>query len=77
MITKGAGHWGAFHRFLMKSNGRRDCCLQAPEAGIQKWLIDSADGEPKRLTADNPRSEYFFALVECRVVRTNPGPETC
>jgi len=57
MIAKGAGLCLAVHKFLMNSKGTRDCCLQALAAGIPTWLIDSDDGEPKRLTADDPRLE--------------------
>ena len=57
MIATGAGFCLAVHRFLMNSKGTRDCCLQALAAGIPTWLIDSDDGEPKRLAADDPRLE--------------------
>jgi hypothetical protein len=57
MIAKGAGLCLAVHKLLMNSKGTRDCCLQALADGIPTWLIDSDDGEPKRLTADDPRLE--------------------
>jgi hypothetical protein len=55
MVAKGADLCIAVHRFLMNSRGTRDCCNQAIAAGIPTRLIDSDDGEPKRLTAEDPR----------------------
>jgi hypothetical protein len=57
MIANGASLCIAVHRFLMNSKGTKDCCLQALAAGIPTWLIYSDDGEPKRLTRDDPRLE--------------------
>jgi hypothetical protein len=57
MVAKGAGLCIAVHRFLMNSKGTKDCVLQAIAAGIPTWLIDSEDGEPVRLRADDPRLE--------------------
>jgi hypothetical protein len=55
MVSKGADLCIAVHRFLMNSKGTKDCCRQAIAAGVPTWLIDSDDGEPRRLTADDPR----------------------
>jgi YspA, cpYpsA-related SLOG family len=55
MVAKGAVLCIAVHRFLAKSKGTKDCCLQALAAGIPVWLIDSDDGEPTRLQPDDPR----------------------
>jgi hypothetical protein len=57
MVAKGADLCIAVHKFLMNSRGTRDCCNQAIAAGIPVWLIDSDEGEPRRLTADDPRLE--------------------
>jgi hypothetical protein len=57
MVAAGADLCIAVHQFLMNSKGTRDCCTQALRAGIPVWLIDSEDGEPRRLTADDPRLE--------------------
>jgi hypothetical protein len=57
MVAKGAGLCIAVHRFLMNSKGTKDCVHQALAAGIPVWLNDSDDGEPKRLTPDDPRME--------------------
>jgi hypothetical protein len=55
MVDKGAGLCIAVHRFLQKSKGTKDCCLQALAAGNPTGLIDSEDAEPVRLTAEDPR----------------------
>jgi hypothetical protein len=55
MVKKGADLCIAVHKFLMNSKGTKDCRRQAIEAGIPTWLIDSEDGEPKRLTREDPR----------------------
>jgi hypothetical protein len=55
MATMGADICIAVHRFLMNSKGTRDCCNQTIAAGIPTWLIDSEGGEPRRLTAEDPR----------------------
>jgi hypothetical protein len=41
----------------MNSKGTRDCCRQAIAAGIPTWLIDSEEGEPKRVARYDPRME--------------------
>jgi hypothetical protein len=39
----------------MASKGRQDCCIQTTDVGISKCLIDSDDGEPKPLMAEDSR----------------------
>jgi hypothetical protein len=57
MVTAGVDLCIAVHKFIPGSKGTKDCCRQAIAAGIPTWLIDSDDGEPKRLTAEDPRLE--------------------
>jgi ABC-type sugar transport system substrate-binding protein len=57
MIAKGADLCVAVHKSLAKSKSTKDCVRQAIAAGIPVWLIDTDDGEPKRLAADDPRLE--------------------
>ena len=51
MIETGAGLCLAFHRNLERSKGTRDCVRRAIAAGIPAWLVDSENGEPKRIEA--------------------------
>jgi hypothetical protein len=55
MIAKGADLCVAVHKSLAKSKSTKHCVRQTIAAGIPTWLIDSEDGEPRRLTADDPR----------------------
>lgn len=45
----------ALHRFLPACKGTKDCCRQAIEAGIATYLIDSDEGVPRRVKADDPQ----------------------
>jgi hypothetical protein len=55
MVGKGAELCIAVHKFIPGSKGTKDCARQAVEARIPTWLIDSDEGEPRRLHADDPR----------------------
>jgi hypothetical protein len=55
MVKKGADLCIAVHRFLAKSKSTKHCVREAIAAGIPTWLIDSEEGEPVRLKADDPR----------------------
>jgi hypothetical protein len=55
MIAKGGDLCVAVHRFLVKSRGTKHCVREAIAAGIPTWLIESEDGEPVRLKADDSR----------------------
>jgi len=55
MVAKGAGLCLVLHRFILIAKGNRDCARQALAARIPTSLIDSEDGEPMRIRADDPR----------------------
>jgi ABC-type sugar transport system substrate-binding protein len=49
MVTDGADFCIAVHKSLARSRGTKDCVQRAMAAGIPVWLIDSDDGEPRRV----------------------------
>ncbi len=49
MIAYGADICLAFHPFLGRSKGTKDCATQALKAGIPTWLVVDDGGEPRRL----------------------------
>jgi hypothetical protein len=55
MIAQGGDLCIAVHRFLAKSKSTKHCVREAIAAGIPTYLIDTKDGEPVRLRADDPR----------------------
>jgi hypothetical protein len=55
MVAAGAGMCVAFHRFLARSRGTKDCVRRAIEAGIPTYLIDSKAARPRRLRAGDAR----------------------
>jgi hypothetical protein len=57
MVAAGAGLCVALHRFLRQSRGTKDCVRRAIEAKIPTYLVDSEQGRPRRLLADDPRRE--------------------
>lgn len=50
MVALGADLCLAIHRDIRRSKGTRGCAMLAIRAGIPTWLLDSEDGEPRRLT---------------------------
>jgi hypothetical protein len=50
MVDAGADFVIAVHRSLARSRGTKDCVQRAMAAGIPVYLIDSEDGEPRRLS---------------------------
>jgi hypothetical protein len=54
-VAAGAEMCVAFHRFLAKSRGTKDCVGRALEAGIPTYLVDSKEARPRRLRADDAR----------------------
>jgi hypothetical protein len=55
MVAAGAGMCVAFHRFLARSRGTKDCVRRAIEAGIPTYLVDSEEARPRRLRAGDAR----------------------
>ncbi len=55
IVCAGAGLCIVVHRSLAVSRGVNDCARQAIAAGITTDLINSDEGRPKRLLADEPR----------------------
>src|SRR5262249_54521040 len=55
MIAAGADMCIAFHRFLARSKGTKDCARRAIAAGIPTYLIDSAEGRPSRIREGDKR----------------------
>jgi hypothetical protein len=51
MVDAGADFCIAVHRSLARSRGTKDCVERCLAAGIPVYLIDSEDGEPKRVRA--------------------------
>jgi ABC-type sugar transport system substrate-binding protein len=49
MVAAGADFAIAVHKSLARSRGTRDAVERCLAAGIPVWLIDSEDGEPKRV----------------------------
>jgi ABC-type sugar transport system substrate-binding protein len=49
MVAAGADFAIAVHKSLARSRGTKDCVRRAMAAGIPVWLIDSEDGEPRRV----------------------------
>lgn len=60
MVDAGADLCLAFHRFIQQSKGTKDCACKAIRAGIPTWLVDSEDGQPVRLRADDRRLADWF-----------------
>jgi hypothetical protein len=57
MVDAGADFCIAVHRSLAWSRGTKDCAKRALDAGIPVWLIDSEDGEPRRIREIPERGE--------------------
>jgi AhpD family alkylhydroperoxidase len=55
MVASGADMCVAVHGSLATNKGTNDCARQAIEAGIPTYLIDSADGIPRRMLRDDKR----------------------
>jgi hypothetical protein len=55
MVDAGAELYIAFHRTLNTSRGTKNCIIQALEAGIPTYLVESDAAEPVRIHADDPR----------------------
>jgi hypothetical protein len=55
MVRAAAGLYIVVHRSLATSRGVKDCARQSIEAGLPTYLINSDEGRPKRLLADDPR----------------------
>jgi hypothetical protein len=55
MVAEGADLAIAVRHFMPGSKGTMDCACRTIAAGIPARIIDSDAGEPKRLTADDPR----------------------
>lgn len=51
MVSAGADLCLAVHRSLATSKGTKDCVTRALSAGIPTYLIESEEGEPRRLTS--------------------------
>jgi hypothetical protein len=57
MVAAGADFVIAVHRSLAWSRGTKDCAKRALDAGIPVYLIDSEDGEPRRVHEIPKREE--------------------
>jgi hypothetical protein len=53
--TAGADICIAVHRDIFASTGTKDCALEAIEAGIPTYLVDSVEARPRRLQAGDAR----------------------
>jgi ABC-type sugar transport system substrate-binding protein len=49
MVAAGADFAIAIHKSLTRSRGTKDAVRRCLAAGIPVWLIDSEDGEPRRV----------------------------
>ena len=74
MVAAEASLCIAVHRFIPRSKATKDCVLQAIAAGIPTYLIDSDEGKPKRLLADDPRLEWSASAGFVKKPISTPCP---